>query len=125
MITKILKEFLYELNQNEDWTKLVIEIELQPAFFGVSGYCLVENKNEISLRTKTTDDFDKTIKDFHLNNSNAFNKWNKIHYSVDKIGNENLSLIWDSVWQEEIDSENRKVKEQNPDYKLPKWHWEA
>ena len=124
MITKRLKDFLNEINQNLDWTLLVIEIELQPAYFGVSGYCIIENKNEIALRTRTTDDFDNLIKDFHLRSSDSFNKWNKIKYSIDKVGNEYLSLIWDEVWQKEIDSQNRKVKEQNPEYNLPKWHWE-
>jgi len=125
MIQKILKDFLLEINQDDNWVELVLEIELQPAYFGISGYCINDRIEEISLRTRTNHDFDKSIKDYHLNNSDKENRWNKIKFSLKNSIEESLSLIWDQTWQNEIDKLNIEAKKKNTKYNLPKWHWEA
>jgi len=125
MIQKILKDFLLEINQDDNWVELVLEIELQPAYFGISGYCINDRIKEISLRTRTNHDFDKNIKDYHLNNSDKENRWNKIKFSLKNSIEESLSLIWDQTWQNEIDKLNIEAKKKNTEYNLPKWHWEA
>ena len=124
MIQETLRNFLFKINQNANWLELALEIELQPAYIGISGYCITDLKEEISLRTKTDDDFDKVIKDFHINTCNDKNKWNKIKFVIKKNKEENLSLIWDEIWQTQIDRLNVEAKQKNSNYNLPKWSWE-
>lgn len=45
------KKFSLEINQNHNWVELVLEIELQPAYLGISGYCITDANEEISLST--------------------------------------------------------------------------
>lgn len=124
MINKLLHDFLLKINEIDTWNILVVEIELQPNFIGISGFCITNQDKRISLRTRTDDHFDDIIKSYHIYNSDINNKWNKINFSLNLNRSESLSFIWDQEYQNEIDELNLTAKKQNPDYVLPKWHWE-
>ena len=116
--------FLIELLPENKWVKAELNIEIQPGMLGMSGDCYCEDET-ISLRTKYTKDLKFSIKRLHtIITEGGHNKWNKAIFTITPDKNFNMEFIWDQEWQDEVDGYNREFAENDPDYILPKWHWE-
>lgn len=122
---KIFTSFLIEINETKNWSQLILQVQIQPGFLGFKGWVISEDGEKKSLRTKPTDELKGYIKNLHSQiATSAESKWNKLEFILLSNMNFKRMLIWDSDWQRTIDLENRKFKQKNPDYKVPKWKWE-
>ncbi len=122
---KIINNYLNSLIEIDYWEEVVLNIEIQPNVLGLSGYLILSDLNKVSLKTRPTEILKEAIHQLHQKTATSIeSRWNKFQVKINKNKTVQYIYIWDEVWQQEIDSENRKVKEQNSDYKLPKWHWE-
>lgn len=122
---KIINNYLISLIEFNDWEEVVLNIDIQPNVLGLNGYLIISDLNKISLRTRPTEILKETIHQLHIQTATSIeSRWNKFQVKINKNKTVHNLYIWDEVWQQEIDSENRKVKDQNPDYNISKWHWE-
>jgi|GEM_PF-6222051 len=120
-----LSNFLKSLITVSDWNEAVLNVELQPGVLGMNGSVMFDNGKKESLRTRPNEKIINAIWQLHLLTSTENNvKWNRLRIVINNGLELETEYIWDQEWQDKIDKENRKIKEKNPDYKLPKWSWE-
>lgn len=125
MGTDIICQFLKEINEFQDWVELKLEVEFQLGMLGFKGWSILEDSTIKSLRAKPTDEVKIYIKQLHsVVAINPESKWNKLEFILYPDNTYKRSLVWDSKWQREVDSENLKHKQRNPNYQLPRWKWD-
>ncbi len=116
--------FLFGLLPDKEWTLAIINIEIQPGVLSMSGDCLCKDET-ISLRTRYNRELGEMIKWLHTTTTKGgFSKWNKAKFTVTPDKKFNMEFFWDEELQKEIDENNQKEAERDPNYKPPKWHWE-
>lgn len=120
-----LGDFLINLIPNEDWTVAELTISIQPKMLQMSGFSHGDFDEKISLRTKFDSELKSKILWLHnLTTEKGKNKWNRGIFKVTPDQKFEFEFIWDEQWQDEIDIINKAEKEKDPNYDIPKWHWD-
>ena len=123
--TNILIDFLKEINEFDDWVELKLEVEFQPGMLGFKGWAHLKDSTQKSLRSRPTEELKTYVKHLHSKVAiNSESRWNKLEFILFSDTTFKRIYIWDSKWQKEIDFENKKYKEKNPEYQLPRWKWQ-
>ncbi len=119
-------QFLKLLINGNIWVETQLNIEIQPGMIGINGFYLDENSKRHSLRTKDSDKLLESINQFHKETTSKDyeSRWNKFNFKMNTDGKTEKVFLWDAEWQSEVDNLNAEIKNNNPHYKLPKWHWE-
>lgn len=100
----VIGQYLVDNIQSEDWTKIILNIEISEKYRGFSAIYETKDGEIIDSDMDFSIEFGKKVKEFFLyTKDNNFTPYNRAVFTLESSGDFNMDFKWDQELQDKWD----------------------